>query len=221
MDLIKDFGSTTVNLLYLVIILLMVFYRKHLGKHIEIVIAAMSVTFITEVTTIILQRLHIVQFTTIYYVIGIIGIVYLLFLVYFYKLMQNPQLRRIQLGIVAAHLINFILSAVMVDNFFYVFPDITNFTSIFLILVSLFIFLNDTFNSDKILLIKAFYPFFVAVSLTFIYVGLVPILFFSNRIDLDTEKLIFYVMLYSINIIGYSIMLAGIFFAKNQKKSII
>ncbi len=221
MDLIKDFGSTTVNLLYLAIILLMVVYRKYLGKHIEIVIAAMSVTFITEVTTIVLQRLHIVQVTTIYYVIGIIGIVYLLFLVYFYKLMQNPQLRRIQLGIVAAHLINFALSAVLVENFFYVFPDITNFTSIFLILVSLFIFLNDTFNSDKILLIKAFYPFFVAVSLTFIYVGLVPILFFSNRIDLDTEKLIFYIMLYSINIIGYSIMLAGIFFAKNQKKSII
>ncbi len=221
MDLIKDFGGTVINLLYLSIIILMLYYRKHLGKHIGIVIAAMTVTLLTETTTVVLQRMHIIKFTTTYYVVGIIGIVYLLFLLYFYKLMQNPQLKKIQLGIVAAHIINFSVSAALNENFFNVFPDITNFTSIFLILVSLFIFLNDTFNSDKILLIKAFFPFFVAVSLTFIYVGLVPILFFSNRIVLDTEKFIFYIMLYSINIIGYSIMLAGIFFAKNQKKSII
>ncbi|MBW8358997.1 MAG: hypothetical protein K0M63_04240 [Weeksellaceae bacterium] len=221
MESIRDAGSLALNLYYLTLIILMIYHRKYLGSYVEIIILALSVTFLTEITTTMLQYYGGVQNTVAYYVIGIVGIVYLLLMLYFYRLMQDRLLRRIQGFLIILHVTNFVASAMLIKDFFLLFPEVTNFISIFVILVSLFIFLYDTFNSDKILHIRGFFPFFVAVSLTFIYVGLVPILFFSSRIVLQTEKLIFYIMLFTINVLGYSIMLAGIFFAKIQKKGII
>lgn len=219
MEIIRDAGSLILNFYYLALVILMVLYRKYLGKHIGIIIIAMIITFLTESVGSAVKFTEGTMNTLPLFVVSILGIVYFLFLFYFYRMMQNHQLKKFQMLLMLLHVLNFGSSLIFKKDFFSSFPEYTNFTSIFLILISLFIFLHDTFNSNKVLYIKGYFPFFVAVSLTFIYVGLVPILFFSNRIVTEVEMFTFYMMLFIINFFGYSIMLAGIFFARFQKKT--
>lgn len=215
----RELASLTLDLLYFLIIIFAIIRRKKLGPYIIYIIFAISITFCAEVSSFIRRWLSngTISNTLILYNIGILGIAYFLFLFYFYKIVENRKLKKIQIVLVVLQVINYFVSMYFIDNFLNSLPDITSFINIILLLIAVSIFFQDTFNSDKVLYLKSYYPFFVAVSLTFIYVALIPLLFFRTKVQLQSEITIFYIMLFFINFIGYSIMLLGIFLAKPQK----
>ena len=71
-------------------------------------------------------------------------------------------------------------------------------------------FFYETFNSDIILNITKYFPFWVSLSLIIIYIGLLPILLFINRVNSNLSAETFHLILFLINIIGYSVLFYGI-----------
>ena len=138
-------------------------------------------------------------------------------LIYYYKILEKRRSKIIQLGIICLNFLNIILSVIFIDDFFSFLPYITYFVTIFLLLLSITLFFFETFNSEKILNITTYYPFWIALSLIVIYLGVLPLIIMSkNAIQLSISKNIFLILLYSVNFTGYTIMLVGIFFSKKE-----
>src|SRR5690606_25377225 len=118
-----------------------------------------------------------------------------------------------------AHVINFSVSAVITIDFFTVFPETTNFIGIFLLLISVAVFMIDTMNSEHILRLRSYYPFYVALSLVLIYTGLIPLIFFGPRVKNPSEAYVFQILILVVNWIGYLGMIAGTFYARKINKA--
>ncbi len=200
---------------YVLILLFLILRRKKLGKNIHIIILAILITIIAEFLSGFLLNSDPNTNTTPYYAILVLGIVYTLFFVYFYSLTQGKVLKKIQLLLLAAYVMNYGASILLNKDFFNIFPQITNFIGIILLLFSIVVFFRDIFDSDRILVIKNYYPFWVGVSLIVIYVGILPILIFGARVDTPINIIIFKTVILSVNMLGYLLMLLTIFSAKD------
>ena len=129
--------------------------------------------------------------------------------------MENKRLKTIQLGIIGLDILNILFSLIFIEDFFIYLPYPTYFVTILLFLVSVTLFFIETFNSEKVLNIMDYYPFWIAISLVVLYVGLLPLIIISkNAMQLSISRNIFLILLYSVNFTGYTIMLSGIFFSK-------
>lgn len=194
----------------------MVIRRKKLGSQIHYFIIAMSFVFLSESLSLIGTILYGDGFRV--NRINVVGVIILFFLavfVYFYKTLENKRLKSIQLGIIGLDVLNILLSIIFIDDFFIYLPYPTYFVTILLFLASVTLFFIETFNSEKVLNIMDYYPFWIAISLVVLYVGLLPLIIISkNAMQLSISRNIFLILLYSVNFTGYSIMLIGIFFSK-------
>lgn len=216
MEINRILLSSILIFIYFLIILLMVIKRKELGSQIHYFIIAMLFVFLSESLSLLGTILYGDSFKG--NKINVVGIIILFFLavfVYFYKTLENKRLKTIQLGIIVAHILNIIISLIFIEDFFIYLPYPTYFVTIVLLLASVALFFFETFNSEKVLNIMDYYPFWIAISLIVLYVGLLPLMIISkNAMELSISRNIFLILLYTVNFTGYTIMLGGIFFSK-------
>ncbi len=216
MEINRILLSSILNVIYILIILFMVIKRKELGSQIHYFIIAMLFVFLSESLSLLGTILYGDAFKVVR--INVVGIIILFFLavfVYFYKTLENKKLKTIQLGIIVLHLLNIIISVIFIKDFFIYLPYPTYFATIVLLLASVALFFFETFNSEKVLNIMDYYPFWIAISLIILYVGLLPLMIISkNAMQLSISRNIFLILLYTVNFSGYTVMLTGIFFSK-------
>ena len=216
----REIFTLLLNFFYLVILVFLLIYRKRLGKQIWLFIFAMLTVVITE-WGVFIVRIFNTQFNVnLFYSVGIAVVFFSVMLIYFYKILETPRLKKIQLLIIVLNMLNLLASFYLIEDFFSTFSFYNYFVSIILLLFSVMLFFYETFNSEKILQIKSYYPFWISISLVFIYLGILPLLIMSQTVGEKLNGNIFGAMLFSINLIGYSILFIGIFYSKNdfQKK---
>ncbi|MDQ0475804.1 hypothetical protein [Chryseobacterium sp. MDT2-18] len=149
------------------------------------------------------------------YTVGVNFGVFLLFFLYFRRILELEKSKKINLIIIIIFIASYISFAVFSENFFNKFPFKFYFIEVILLTVNIFLVLRETFNSDKILNIKSYYPFWACIGLMSIYLGVAPLLIISNTAIQLMNINIFFIILFIVNVIGYSILIMGIFFAKN------
>jgi len=199
------------TLLLLLVCVLLFSNRKKLGKNIPYFLAAMYFVLIPNLVSFILDLLKYDLNTTILFVIFVNILGFLFFFIYFYKIQKMPAVRKLQEGLIGLFILTIIgLILIYKGAFFTQFPMFFYFFQTFLLLIFIALFFFDTFNSDLILDIKKYFPFWVSLSLIIIYVGLIPIMLFIHQVNVEVNRNIYFLILYLINIIGYSIMVYGI-----------
>lgn len=142
-------------------------------------------------------------------------IVFFLFFLYFRKILELRISKIINNFLIVIFLASYILFAVLSEDFFFKFPFKFYFLEVVLLTVNIFLVLQETFNSDKILNIKSYYPFWACIGLMSVYLGVTPLLIISNTSMEMMNINIFFIVLFLVNVIGYAILINGILLAKN------
>lgn len=201
-------------LLVFVFFILLLIKRKKLGKGIIYFIIASGIVVVTD-TVLFIMRLSF-KFPSIpIYAIAVNLCVFFLFFLYFRSILELKKSRIINLFIIVIFLISYILFATLSEDFFFKFPFKFYFLEVILLIFNIYLVLKETFNSDKILNIKSYYPFWACIGLMSIYLGVTPLLIISNTSMEMMNINIFFIILFVVNVIGYAILISGIFFAKN------
>ncbi len=151
--------------------------------------------------------------TDIFYVIGFLMIVFFLYLLYYYQLLYVPVLKKIQLIILALFIINIAVMLYQEDDLLHHFSFTMLYVDILLLLFSIILFLYQTFNSDKILGINNYLPFWISVALLIFFIGSIPILFFRATVS----ESIYFFILFMLNLISNGIIIFGLVWNKQDK----
>lgn len=195
---------------------LLLFQRKKLNGGVLYFILAIGIGVIVEIITSVCFKFFDRFYNTIpFYTVGVIFFVFLFFFLYFHHLLEDKRLKKINRIIIGLFLLCYFLSFFLLKDFFTSFPFSMYFAEILLFTISIYLFLRQVFNSDKILTLRSYYPFWVSVGLLVIYLGVLPLLIISRSAREIMNLNVFYTLLFIINMIGYSILIIGIFFAKN------
>ena len=151
--------------------------------------------------------------TDIFYVIGFLMIVFFLYLFYYYQLLYVPVLKKIQTVILALFVLNIAVMFYTEDDLLHHFSFNMLYVDILLLLFSIILFLYQTFNSDKILGISNYLPFWISVALLIFFIGSIPILFFRNTVS----ESIYFFILFMLNLISNGILILGLMGNKQEK----
>ncbi len=219
MDWIFLLRWTAFILLLLVCIFLLAYWKK-LGKHSTYFILSMLFILVPNILSFGQDLFRLEVDTTVFFVIFVNILGFLFFFIYFYRIQGVANIKKFQL----AFIILFLLVVVWMilkfrEGFFAEFPMYFYVFETLLLIVFIALFFYDTFNSDIILNIKKYFPFWVSLSLIIIYVGLIPILFFIQEVNQEVNRNVYFFILYAINIIGYFILFYGILNSRFKKKN--
>lgn len=151
--------------------------------------------------------------TDIFYVIGFLMIVFFLYLFYYYQLLYVPMLKKIQVIILILFVLNIVIMFYTEDDLFHHFSFNMLYVDILLLLFSIILFLYQTFNSDKILEIKNYLPFWISVALLIFFIGSIPILFFRTTVS----ESIYFFILFMLNLISNGILILGLVWNKQER----
>jgi len=151
--------------------------------------------------------------TDIFYVIGFLMIVFFLYLLYYYQLLYVPLLKKIQTVILILFVLNIGFMFYSEDDLLHHFSFNMLYVDILLLLFSIILFLYQTFNSDKILGINNYLPFWISVALLIFFIGSIPILFFRTTVS----ESIYFFILFMLNLISNSILIFGLLGKKQEK----
>ena len=151
--------------------------------------------------------------TDIFYVIGFLMIVFFLYLFYYYQLLYVPLLKKIQTIILALFVLNIAVMFYTEDDLLHHFSFNMLYVDILLLLFSIILFLYQTFNSDKILGINNYLPFWISVALLIFFIGSIPILFFRNTVS----ESIYFFILFMLNLISNGILILGLMGNRQEK----
>ncbi|MBP1166424.1 MULTISPECIES: hypothetical protein [unclassified Chryseobacterium] len=151
--------------------------------------------------------------TDIFYVIGFLMIIFFLYLFYYYQLLYVPLLKRIQVIILALFVLNIAVMFYTEDDLLHHFSFNMLYVDILLLLFSIILFLYQTFNSDKILGIKSYLPFWISVALLIFFIGSIPILFFRTTVS----ETIYFFILFMLNLISNGILILGLIWNKQER----
>ncbi|MBB4807125.1 hypothetical protein HNP38_002429 [Chryseobacterium defluvii] len=146
-----------------------------------------------------------------FYVI-ILFIVFLLYLLYYFRLLYLPQLKKIQLVLLAFLFINTFVRLFVENDMLKILSFNMLYVNILLLLFSIILFLYQTFNSDKILELKSYLPFWISVALLIFFIGFIPILFFRNTVSEN----IYFIILFMLNLISNGILILGLLWNKQE-----
>ena len=197
---------------------LLIVKSKKLGNGIFYLIIAAGIVFFTD-TYILTMRLNNPKFNSApIYSVAVNFFVFLLYFLYFRIILHNEKSRQTNLVTLIIFVSSYLIFAVTTKNFFKVFPFNFYFTELILLVVNIFLVLRETFNSDKILNIKSYYPFWVCIGMMALYLGITPLLIISHSLVNVMNVNIFFIILFLINILGYSILITGIFYGNKLKK---
>lgn len=197
-----------------VCLLLLIVKRKKLGKNINYFILATLVSYITNVLGKVAIDIGYLQSNHIVFNFGILLIAFFLYLFYFYRKTTKLKLKRIQFSLIVIFLLSYLLFLIFDKDFIYNFPINFYFVETSLLIVSIGVFLYQTFKTELVLSIKHYFPFWAALGLLVLYCGLLPILFFGNKPNLGLSKDLFFIIMFFINFIGYGIIIRGTLLSK-------
>lgn len=151
-------------------------------------------------------------FTEKYYSICI-AIVFLAYLIYYYKLLYLPLLKKIQQIILVLFFVNIFGMSLIENSFFEGLSFNIFYINILLLIFSIILFLYQTFNSDKIFEIKNYLPFWISVGSLIFYVGIIPLFFFRVKVSTD----IFAIVIFLLNLINNGVIVYGLFWNKPEE----
>ncbi|MCT2563412.1 hypothetical protein [Chryseobacterium herbae] len=151
--------------------------------------------------------------TEIFFVIGFLMIVFFLYLLYYFQLLYWPVLKKIQLILLILFVINIIVMFYIEEDLLHHFSFNMLYTDILLLMFSIILFLYQTFNSDKILDLNNYLPFWISVSLLILFIGSIPILYFRTTVS----EHIYFFILFMLNLISNGILMLGLFLNKQDK----
>lgn len=210
----RNAASVIQLILVLIFFILLFVKRKKLGNGIGYFIIASGIVLVTD-TALFIMRLNF-QFNSVpIYNVAVNLIVFFLFFLYFRKILELRISKIINTFLIVIFLASYILFAVLSEDFFFKFPFKFYFLEVVLLTVNIFLVLQETFNSDKILNIKSYYPFWACIGLMSVYLGVTPLLIISNTSMEMMNINIFFIVLFLVNVIGYAILINGILLAKN------
>lgn len=212
--------DTLIQLLLVVAFtLVLIMKRKNLGDEIFYFIVAIAIIAANN-ALVLTTRFFFPRFNTIpFYIVGVTLGAFLFFFLYLRKLLVFAQARMISLVMTISFIILFISFALFKENFFYKFPFRFYFIELFILVINIFLVLREAFNSDKVLNIKSYYPVWICTGLMIIYLAVAPLLIIINlRREVDINN-IFFIILFIVNVLGYSLMLVGVFFAKSCSRN--
>ena len=210
----RNAASIIQLILVLIFFILLFVKRKKLGNGIDYFIIASGIVLVTD-TALFIMRLNF-QFNSVpIYNVAVNLIVFFLFFLYFRKILELRISKIINNFLIVIFLASYILFAVLSEDFFFKFPFKFYFLEVVLLTVNIFLVLQETFNSDKILNIKSYYPFWACIGLMSVYLGVTPLLIISNTSMEMMNINIFFIVLFLVNVIGYAILINGILLAKN------
>jgi hypothetical protein len=151
--------------------------------------------------------------TEIFFVIGFLMIVFFLYLLYYFRLIYLPILKKIQLILLALFVINIVVMFFIEDDLLHHFSFNMLYTDILLLMFSIILFLYQTFNSDKILELNNYLPFWISVSLLILFIGSIPILYFRTTVS----EHIYFFILFILNLISNGILILGLIWNKQDR----
>lgn len=151
--------------------------------------------------------------TEIFFVIGFLMIVFFLYLLYYFQLLYWPLLKKMQFILLVAFAVNIVVMFYVEDDLLHHFSFNMLYTDILLLLFSIILFLYQTFNSDKILELNNYLPFWISVSLLILFIGSIPILYFRTTVS----EHIYFFILFMLNLISNGILILGIFLNKQDR----
>lgn len=210
----RNAASVVQLLLVIVFFILLLIKRKELGTGIKYFIIANGIVVVTD-TFLFIMRLSFKFNSVPIYSVAVNLIVFLLFFLYFRSVLELRKSKIINAITIIVFLVSYILFAILSENFFFRFPFKFYFLEVILLIVNIYLVLQEAFNSDKILNIKSYFPFWACIGLMSIYLGVTPLLIISNTSMEMMNINIFFIILFVVNVIGYSILITGIFFAEN------
>lgn len=214
----REIAGIVINLLMAASVLFLIIKRKQLGNYIEYFITALGLLTAIEIFNSVLMIINPQYNSSAVYIIGINFFVFLFFLIYFYKVLYTKRLKNFSLIIIGLFFLNYILSALMINDFFSHFSFFSYFIEIILVMASVYLVLSQTFNSDKVLSLSTYFPFWVCISLLVTYLGILPLLIISNTAAKMMNLEIFFTILFIVNVVGYLILLIGIFRARKENE---
>ncbi len=139
--------------------------------------------------------------------------VFFLYLLYYFKLLYVPVLKKIQIAILACFVLMIIVMLYLDNGLFEHLSFNMFYINILLLTFSIILFLYQTFNSDKIFEIKNYLPFWISVGLLIFYIGIIPIFYFRTSVESD----IYFFILFLLNLISCAVIAAGLFWSKQDK----
>ncbi|MBL1221711.1 hypothetical protein JET18_12745 [Chryseobacterium sp. L7] len=152
--------------------------------------------------------------TEIFFVIGLLMVVFFLYLLYFFQLIYLPVLKKMQLAILIIFLINIGVRFYIEDDLLHHFSFNLLYVDILLLLFSIILFLYQTFNSDKILDLNNYLPFWISVALLILFIGSIPILYFRTTVSQN----IYFFILFMLNLISNGILMLGLIWNKQESR---
>ena len=207
-------ASIIVFFLMTTCVILMLIKKKHLDQGKNYYILAIALLTIIE-TFIFIGKNYIENFKPIiYYTIVVNFFVFFLFFLYFHQLLKNNKLQKVNLILIVLFLLNYIGSAYIDETFFTKFSFFSYFIQVVLLTSGIYLVMSQTFNSDKILALSNYFPFWVCLSMLVIYLGVLPLIIVSYTAASYMNLNLFNAILFLVNMIGYSILLYGIIKAK-------
>lgn len=211
----RDIASMIQLAVVILFFILLLVYRRNLGKGIVYFIIASAIVCTID-SFVFTMRLSTSRFnSTPIYSIAINFFVFFLFFLYFRTVLELKRSKIINAILISIFLVSYFSFALFSEDFINKFSFNFYFVEVILLMCNIFLVLRETFNSDKILNIKSYYPFWACIGLMAIYLGVTPLLIISNTAIQLMNINIFFIILFLVNVIGYSILIAGVFFSKN------
>ncbi|KXH83248.1 hypothetical protein [Chryseobacterium kwangjuense] len=141
-----------------------------------------------------------------FFVIGLLMIGFFLYLLYFFRLMYLPLLKKMQFIILILFVINIGVMFYLEDDLLHYFSFNMLYVDILLLLFSIILFLYQTFNSDKILDLNNYLPFWISVALLILFIGSIPVLYFRNTVSQN----IYFFILFMLNLMSNGVLIFGL-----------
>lgn len=193
----------------LLVIALMVIKYKKIGKENLFFIAGYILFSLIDIFCYFyFKSTH--RSTEMFYVIGFLMVVFCMYLLYYFQLLYWPVLKKLQLFLLIIFVGNIAVMFYTEDDLLHHFSFNMLYINILLLLFSIILFLYQTFNSDKILELNNYLPFWISVSLLILFIGSIPILYFRTTVS----EHIYFFILFMLNLISNGILILGLIWNK-------
>lgn len=215
MDWDRNIGLFIINILMLAICILLIKKRKILQPYGSYMIAAMVLTYLIDCTTFFIRATDYIDriYNTYIYIYAGLGLFFLIIFLMYQKLIQNSNLKNIAKIVTIVFIILYVYQIITL-NIENGFPEVILYINVFLLLFMIALFLIDTFNTDIILEIKKYYPFWFSLGLIIIYMVIVPSILISKSSTSTMTSGLWSFITFIINIVGYGILFVGLLQAK-------
>ena len=215
MDWNRDIGLLIINILMLAICILLVKKRHILKPYGNYMIAAMVLTYLIDCVAFYIRFTDIIDriYTTYIYIYGSLGLFFLIIFLMYQNLIKNMMLKNIARVLITAFIF-FYAYQILTLNISEGFPELILYINVFLLLFMIALFLLDTFQTDIILEIKKYYPFWFSLGLIIIYMVMIPSVIISKSTTTTMTNGLWSFITFIINIIGYGILFVGLLQAK-------